>query len=203
MAVTINLVTPGANNVKVQWQAVPMPLNTALLYVAANQADLNTPNGLSVQADQSGSLPANPLTATIPGLAAGTNYFCMASADVNMSAVQSFSTTGSVAPTAHLEAEGEHGHHGPHCEVKKGQSVELNVHTVKIGDPATKLPGINVNFAVTSGQANGQLTQSTAVSNDHGKAMVAFSGAQPGQAQVTVSSPQADNQVILDIKIHA
>jgi hypothetical protein len=203
MAVTINLVTPGSDNVRVQWQAVPMPINTATLYVAANQADLNTPNGLSVPADQSGILPATPLTGTIPGLSSGTNYFCVAEADGNLSAVQPFITGGAAAPTAHLIAKGDDDDDQEPCyEVRKGRSVELKIRALKIGDSGTRLSGIAVNFIVTDGQACGQLAQTSAVSNVHGSVKVAFTGTQPGKTQVTVSSPQADNQAVLDIEIH-
>lgn len=203
MSVSIIMVTPAQDNVKVEWQANPMPLNTAVLYVAANQADLNSPNGMSAPADQSAILPATPLTATIPGLNPGTTYFCMGSSDGNFTPVQSFATTGSApVPVAHLDARGEHGHHGAHYEVPKGQTVELKVHADKIGSPHTHLPGINVSFAVTSGQANGQLAASDVVSDAHGKAIVGFKGTQPGQVQITASSTQADNKVILDIKVN-
>lgn len=195
MSVNIVMVTPGQNNVKVEWNSSPMPLNSAILYVAANQADLNTPNGMSTPADQSAILPANPLTATQNGLASGTNYFCMCSSDGNFSAVQSFTSTGPApAPVAHLQTA------HPNHELAVGETVRLGAHVLSITNPAP-LSGINVNFAVSSGQACGNLLQTSAVSNVEGKAKVEYTGAQVGQAKVVVSSPQADNQLVLNIKV--
>jgi len=206
MAVTITQVTPADTSVGVEWTANPAANVDANAYVATDPADFNTPNCLSVPADQSGQLPGiGVFTGTVTGLTSGTTYYAMCEADGADSTTSTFQTTGTPpgpTPTVHLIPKGDNDGDGPDWDGIPGSIVLIKVRTLSISNPNQRLSGITVNFAITGGNGTGKLKKTTSVSNMHGVARVPFVCGQRGDVQISASSITADNTAVATVHIH-
>jgi|GEM_PF-4908950 len=196
MAVTIMSKTPANNSIVLGWNSTPAANVDANAYVATDPSDFNTPNCISVSADQSGLLPGvNNFTATVTGLTSGTPYYVMCEADGVDSAVDSFQTTGNPpgpTPTVHLIPKGDNDGDGPDWDGHPAEIIIIKTRVTSLSNPSVRVSGITVNYAISGGSGTGKLKKTSAVSNMHGIARVPFVCGKKGDVNITATSAQAD-----------
>lgn len=196
MSVTVTNVTPANNSVALGWNSNPAANTDANAYVATDPADFNTPDCISVPADQSGLLPGvTSFTATPAGLTPGTSYYAMCEADGADSTVTPFKTTGNPpgpTPTVHLIPKGDNDGDGPDWDGYPAQIIMVKTRVTSLSNPKVRVSGITVNYAISGGTGKGTLKKTSAVSNMHGIAKVPFVCGKKGDVTITATSAQAD-----------
>lgn len=205
MAVTISNLAPADTSVALGWNANPAANTDANAYVATDPADFNTPNCISIPADQSGLLPGvTSFTATPTGLTPGTSYYAMCEADGADSTVTPFKTTGNPpgpTPTVHLIPKGDNDGDGPDWDGHPSEIVIIKTRVTSLSNPGVRVSGITVNFTISGGAGTGKLKRASAVSNMHGVARVPFVCGQKGNVVITATAAQADAPATLVVNI--
>jgi len=196
MAVTITNLAPADTSVVLGWNSNPPANVDANAYVATDPADFNTPDCISVPADQSGLLPGvTSFTATPSGLTPGTNYYAMCEADGADSTISTFKTTGNPpgpTPTVHLIPKGDNDNDGPDWDGHPAEIVMVKMRVTSLSNPKVRVSGITVNFSISGGTGTGKLKKTSSISNMRGIAKVPFVCAKKGDVSITATSAQAD-----------
>jgi hypothetical protein len=183
--VTINQVDPTDTDVMVNWKMDAEAISSAKFYVATSMANL-TAGTYVATGDDSGNCPSGSFQTAAPTAAPylnpGTQYFCMAECDGNMSEATSFTTL-------------PHGVflHNPMAKprlLRKGKASTLSVTLQKNGQP---VPNVPVSFTppTAAGSVAGQPAGIPGVVNSgtNGMASIAFTaGSKPGVYLVHVSA---------------
>lgn len=194
-SVGITLLNPADTNITLTWSSFD---STGALTPATTSANAYAvdPSGNKFSASSPVNGRMTTYSATVTGLTPGTTYACSCDADSVMSPSMPGTTTGA-SYTAHLLIS------KPNVDVKVGEEHHLHAKVVKINDPKeTPLPGVTVYFAVTSGSQYGTLSSASAVSNARGMArIIVDAGHNPGDMQVTASSPSADNSGAITVHV--